>query len=250
MYKCNKGFTLIELLVAMFLAGIVSAVIYVAYEVQNRVYQEQDDIVQMQQSVRSGLAFLQREARMAGYNPTGRASDRSCSANPAVGPAAEPGVHTATVNTFGFSMDLNGDDDCADAGENVLYQLFAVAGGGQSLGRNDLTNGQAQQSIADNITALEFIYLFEPPRVGSPVVNSPSSTPNANQFEAIRTLQVSLLVQARAPARHSAQVAAFTFPQPDAWGNPQAGGTVINVPPDNIRRRALTTMINLRNRGL
>lgn len=249
MYKCDKGFTLIELLVAMFLAGIVSAVIYVAYEVQNRIYQEQDDVVQMQQSIRSGLAFLQREARMAGFNRTGTTFDGSCSATPAGGSPMEPGVHTATVNSFGFSMDLDGDGDCADPGENVLYQLFTT-NGVQRLGRDDLSNDQAQQSIADNITALEFIYLFEPPRVGSPVVNLPTSTPTANQFEAIRTLQVSLLVQARAPARHSAQVAAFTFPQPDAWGNPQAGGTVINVPPDNIRRRALTTMINLRNRGL
>lgn len=249
MYKCNRGFTLIELLVSMFLAGIVSGVIYVAYEVQNRIHQEQDDVVQMQQTIRSGLAFLQREARMAGYNPKGRTSHRSCSADPAAGPAMAPGVHTATVNTFGFSMDLNGNGDCADVGENVLYQLF-TAGGVQSLGRNDLTNNQAQQSVADDIGALEFIYLFQPPRVGSAVAHPPTSSPAANQLEDIRTLQVSVLAQAEAPARYSTQVTAFTLPQPDAWGNPQAGGTVINVPADNIRRRVLTTMINLRNRGL
>ena len=247
MHIREEGFTLVELMVAIFMAGIVSAVIYAAYEVQSRIYQEQDDVVQMQQTIRSGLAFLQREARMAGFNRTGTTIDGSCSANPAAGSPMEPGVHTATANSFGFSMDLNGDGDCADTGENVLYQLFTT-NGVQRLGRDDLTNGLAQQSVADNISALEFIYLFAPPRLGATVSNSPTSTPAANQLQDIRTIQISLLAQAPGPTRNTAQETTFTLPRPNAWGEPE-NGTTVTVPNDNIRRRLLTTIINLRNEG-
>ena len=65
----EAGVTLVELLVAIALAGIVSTVIYTAYQVQMKVYQDEDDVVQMQQNIRSALAFLQSETRMAGYNP-------------------------------------------------------------------------------------------------------------------------------------------------------------------------------------
>lgn len=248
MIKNREGFTLIEMLVAVIVASIVSAIIYSAYVVQMDVYQEQENLVQVQQNIRSAMAFLQRESRMAGFNPTGEAFDRSCSADPASGPAIAPGIHTATVNTFGFSMDLNGDGDCADVGENVLYRLY-VTGGVQHLGRNDLTTKQAQQSIADNIDALEFIYLFAPPRVGSPVSKLPTAAPDINDLEDIRTIQVSMLVRAGVSAKKKEFKSSYTLPLPDAWGNPRDGGTVINVPDDNFRHRLLSSMINLRNRG-
>ena len=247
---CRQGFTLVELLVAIVLATIVSAVIYSAYEVQTNIYQEQSDVVQVQQNIRSSLAFLQREARMAGYRKGADVSDTSCSADPAAGPAQAPGIHTATATTLGFSMDLNGDGDCADAGENVLYQLFSNSDNIQCLGRNDLTDAQAQQAIADNIDNLEFVYLFEPPRIGSPVDKPPTSTPSAEQLEDIRTVQVSLLARAALPAKKRAQVRSFTLPKPDAWGQPGSGGTEMNVDDDKVRRRVLTTLINFRNLGL
>ena len=248
------GFTLLELMIAIVLAGIVSGVIYSAYRVQTNVYQEQDDVVQMQQNIRSALAFMLAEARMAGFNRSGETMDDSCGATPGAGAAMAPGVHTATSNTFGFSMDLDNDGDCDSEGENVLYQLYTT-NGVQRLGRDDLTDNQAQQSqqsIADNVDALEFVYLFQPPRRGSPVNNPPTSTPAAGgRLEDIRTVQVSLLVRAQAAAGQAAMPTAYALPRPDAWGDVHAaGGTEVNVADDHVRRRLLTTMINLRNMGL
>lgn len=188
---------------------------------------------------------------MAGFNRSGETMDDSCGATPGAGAAMAPGVHTATSNTFGFSMDLDNDGDCDSEGENVLYQLYTT-NGVQRLGRDDLTDNQAQQSIADNVDALEFVYLFQPPRRGSPVNNPPTSTPAAGgRLEDIRTVQVSLLVRAQAAAGQAAMPTAYALPRPDAWGDVHAaGGTEVNVADDHVRRRLLTTMINLRNMGL
>ena len=246
----EAGVTLVELLVAIALAGIVSTVIYTAYQVQMKVYQDEDDVVQMQQNIRSALAFLQAETRMAGYNLGGETSDKSCSANPATGSPMAPGIHTATVNKLGFSMDLNGDGDCADDGENVLYQLH-TSGGIQKLGRDDLTDAQPQQSIADYIETMEFIYAFAPPRKGSPVVKAPTSSPASAKFEDLRSVVVSLLVRAEAPDTRIKQPTSYSLPTVNAWGEIKStGGTVVTVADDKVRRRALSTMINFRNMGL
>ena len=71
------------------------------------------------------------------------------------------------------------------------------------------------------------------------------------RLEDIRTVQVSLLVRAQAAAGQAAMPTAYALPRPDAWGDVHAaGGTEVNVADDHVRRRLLTTMINLRNMGL
>ncbi len=69
MKNTENGFTLIELMVAIAMAAIVVGVIYSAYNVQTKIYTEQDKTAEMQQNIRAGMFYLQRETRMAGYNP-------------------------------------------------------------------------------------------------------------------------------------------------------------------------------------
>jgi len=61
----------------MGMASIVVSIIYSAYNIQTKIYTEQDKVAEMQQNIRSGLMYLQREARMAGYNAQ-NSSDVSC----------------------------------------------------------------------------------------------------------------------------------------------------------------------------
>jgi type IV pilus assembly protein PilW len=242
MKNSESGFTLIELMVAMAMASIVVGVIYSAHRTQTKIYTEQDKVAEMQQNIRSGLMFLQREARMAGYNPKD-ANDKSCNANPTAGPSVAPGIHTATATRFGFSMDLNGDGDCADSNENVTYSLY-TANGVQNLGRAAPGN----QPVAENITHINFVYMFPPPLVGTAVVKSPTSTPLAVDFKNIIAVQVSLIARAKAPDQKT-HTTSFSLPVLNAWGNAD-GGTVWKSFTDSYSRRLLTITINCRNMGL
>jgi len=244
----ENGFTLIELMVAMAMAGIVVSVIYSAYNIQTKIYTEQGKAAEMQQNIRAGIILLQREARMAGYLSQDT-NDISCNAKPKVGPAVSPGIHTATAATFGFSMDLNEDGDCADDGENVTYALY-TSDGITKLGRNDNTDDQDQQPVAENITHINFVYIFSPPLVGSPATKPPTSTPNAAQLDDIVAVQISLLARSKTEDREAAATTSFTLPMPNAWGENTAGGAVFGPFTDSYSRRLLTTTINCRNMGL
>lgn len=65
----QAGFTLTELLVAMVLAGVAMAAIYAAYVTQQRAYKTTQDVTAIQQNLRAGMYFLEKDLRMAGYDP-------------------------------------------------------------------------------------------------------------------------------------------------------------------------------------
>ena len=75
----ENGFTLIELMVATAMVTIVVGVIYAAYNIQTKIYTEQGKVTEMQQNIRAGMWYLQRELRMAGYN-SNATKDPSCNA--------------------------------------------------------------------------------------------------------------------------------------------------------------------------
>ena len=245
MKTTESGFTLIELMIAMAMTGIVVGVIYSAYNIQTKIYTEQDKTAEMQQNLRAGIIFLQREARMAGYNPKG-GQDISCGSG---AKSVAPGIHTAEKDKFGFSMDLDEDGKCTSNGENVTYSVY-VSNGVSKLGRDDNTDAQPQQPIAENITDIDFVYMFTPPRFGSPVTKPPTSTPVAADFDEIVSVQMSLLARAKQPDRKPTATATFTVPLPDAWGGSTAGGTAWGPFTDSYSRRLLTATVNCRNMGL
>jgi prepilin-type N-terminal cleavage/methylation domain-containing protein len=64
----KKGITLIELLVALAISGIVLAGVYQLFISQTRTYAKQDQVVEVQQSVRTAMEILLRDLRMAGFD--------------------------------------------------------------------------------------------------------------------------------------------------------------------------------------
>jgi len=64
----KKGITLIELLVAFVICGLVVAGIYRVFVAQSKAYTVQDQVVEVQQNIRSGMEILLRDLRMAGYD--------------------------------------------------------------------------------------------------------------------------------------------------------------------------------------
>ena len=63
----KKGVTLIELLVGLVICGIIIAGIYRVFIAQTRAYTVQEQVVEVQQSIRSAMELMLRDIRMAGY---------------------------------------------------------------------------------------------------------------------------------------------------------------------------------------
>jgi Tfp pilus assembly protein PilW len=141
----RKGITLIELLVAFVICGIVVAGIYRVFVAQTRAYAVQDQVVEVQQNIRTAMEVLLRDLRMAGYDDDSLTSKVSV-ANPIVNPSD----HSVTVNyeyddthryEITYSLDVNG---------NLTRQLTIFPDGSPSSSTTD--------TILENVEALAFRY--------------------------------------------------------------------------------------------
>jgi type IV pilus assembly protein PilW len=70
----EKGVTLAELLVALVIAAITLAGVYRVFISQTKTYAVQDQVVEVQQSVRSAMEIILRDLRMAGFDDDNPAS--------------------------------------------------------------------------------------------------------------------------------------------------------------------------------
>ena len=153
----NHGFTLVELMIALVVSLLALAAIYSTFRAQHRSYQIQSETADMQQNIRTAMYYMQREIRMAGSNPKKTL------------PLSDFGIKTAGQNTITFTEDVRGPDDTdpsiqdapdgdvGDPDENITYDL-----NGTDLRRTDNTAVPAvPQVVAQNIDALDFVYLDE-----------------------------------------------------------------------------------------
>jgi type IV pilus assembly protein PilW len=219
----NSGFTLVELLVAMALSSIVLTGIVMALHTQFRHHVTQAMVVDMQQNIRGAMYIMQREIRMAGYDPTGNSGATILIADDA---------------ELQFQIDQNGDGDFVDGSDNdPMEQIrYAMTGSGD-LGRQ-LWNG-ALIPLAQNIDAINFVYLggADPPNV--------LATPVANPSD-IRSVQITIV------ARSGKNLPVLFSRQTDNRIYLNQQGTVIldmSAGPDAFRRRLLTAEVKCRNLG-
>jgi type IV pilus assembly protein PilW len=210
----NRGFTLIELLVAMVISGIVMTSIYSAYYSQQKSFINQEQVVAMQQNLRAGMELLEREIRMAGYDREG---------------TSDAGIFTAEDSSIRIKEDLDGDGLTSGSNEDITYSLYDYGGDGDTdLGRD---TGGGNQPLAENIDALNFVYLRQD--------GTPLSTPVAALGE-IRSVQIAIV------ARTGRRDPGYTNNK--SYQNFQ-GTTIYTAPGDNFRRKFLRAEIQCRNLG-
>ena len=199
--KNNQGFTLVEMMISVAIFGIVMAGIYQTYDSQQKTYIVQEQIIDMQQNHRTAIYFLGQELRMAGYDPSGKA-DAKIDADSYMD---SPGFNTAEIAEFEITMDLNGDEEILEDNETIRYALtnddedgdgisdainadWVNSGAECSLGRE--TGGAGGlQPVADNIDAVEFLYILENGDVTESVVG--------DAREDIRGVIVSILARTK-----------------------------------------------------
>lgn len=169
------GFTVLELLVAMAIGLIVLYAMYNIFNVQNKTFSNQEQVVELQQNARAALDMLSREIRIAGYNPTSMTGTN------------KPGITAATANSISFISDLDGDGDTtADStnpNENISYDLY-TSDGVKCLGR---TSNGTKNPVVEHIENLNFTYVLDD--------GTQTTTPTSTQLDSIRAVQVSLTAQ-------------------------------------------------------
>ena len=143
----RKGVTLIELLIALVICGMVAAGIYQVFIAQSKTYTVQDQVIEVQQSVRSAMELLLRDLRMAGYD-----NDNILSTIAITSPIANLSDDAITVNYEYYDKTLG------------QYQKHSVQywrdGGSSSLIRKLTVNDVArpQETLLENVENLNFTY--------------------------------------------------------------------------------------------
>lgn len=141
--KHQAGYTLIELMVALSIGGFLLYSINGVLIGQQKSFVLQEQIVDMQEGVRIATTLMNREIRMAGYDPTGTANARIVLADP---------------DTIRLTSDLDGDGDTLDSNENIAYSVYEL-GGIKKLGRTVGTGpGISPQPVLEHIESLAFVY--------------------------------------------------------------------------------------------
>ena len=144
----ENGFTLIELLISMTIGLIILTALSSTFLMQRKIYDVQEQIVEMVQTARAAMDMMTREIRMAGYDPSG---------------LANAGIVTVTSNSINFTLDITDDaetgppdGDTGDSNENITYSLY-TEDGIQKLGRKSKV-GASNQPVAEHVQSLEFQY--------------------------------------------------------------------------------------------
>lgn len=206
----NKGFTLIELMVTLAISSIITAGIYAIYTAQTTARRNQKIAVDMMQNLRAGIYFMEREIRVAGFDPM---------------QTANAGITVANATDIQFTLDDDQDgnvDTAAGANERIHYMLT-----GNTLQRQ---NGNGTfDNLANNIDALQFFY-FD----GNGV--------QTTNLSAITTVQIAMV------ARGESTSIGYTSTR-DYSVNLIDGTTAQVLAPvgDNVRREMLTTAVRCRN---
>ena len=258
--KCH-GFTLVEVMVTMAISLIVVGIMYATYQAQLRSQVTQQQVVEMQQNARAVMYAMEREIRLAGYDPA---------------ETEVPQITSAQIGSVTFTMDIhNGADDDGDGiidefdetgspnndgdvNDNLEQVTYSLSNDADNDGIADDLNCNLQRqhwdgasmqtsAIALNIDALNFVYLDED---GVDLINyglTPPSVPAA-QLADIRTVQITTVAR----AGEAAQAALYLLPnnkRDDKIYTNQQGAVILSAQNDRYRRIVLSTDIHCRNLG-
>jgi len=142
----SKGITLIELLIVLVISALLVGGIYRLFVAQTRAYTVQDQVVEVQQSIRGAMEIMLRDLRMAGFDSDAITSKITI-ANPVI-----VGDHTVTVNyeyddTTQYTVIYSRDTVTS----TLTRQLTTIKDDGTTV-------AGPQEVLLENVEALDFTY--------------------------------------------------------------------------------------------
>lgn len=132
-----RGFTLIELLMVLAIQGILLAAALTSFTGQLTTHDLQEQVSAMHQNARAAMTMVVREARKAGYDPSGLDFD---------------GISYDAAR-LRIAVDHNGDGDLSDSNERVAYYHDAA----QMLLRR--STGGGGQPVVEDVQGFAVEYL-------------------------------------------------------------------------------------------
>ena len=144
----ERGFTLVELLIAMTIGLIILAALSSTFLMQRKIYDVQEQVVEMVQTARAAMDMMTREIRMAGYDPAGATFD---------GITYDADQLQIETNINGDENILN-DDGTYDTNEHIVYKYYDKDSSYPYQIKRKTGNGNFV-SFAENIKSFTFDYL-------------------------------------------------------------------------------------------
>jgi type II secretory pathway component PulJ len=220
--KNQTGLTVLEIMIYIAISSMMMAAVYNAFHTQKNSYSSQNNTVEIQQTVRSGIYTMTREIRSSGYDPT-----RSANAGFITELPDAPGKfsidYSKDKNIIAFTIDHNGDGVIKkDNSEQIAYRFST---GASTLERFNITSGE-WEAVAGNVDALNFVYLKQD--------GTRATVPQDIQY-----VEIALLVRARN--------AEPKFINTTTYRNKQGDVLCASCTGDHYRRRLLTTTVQMRN---
>ena len=139
----ESGFTLIELLIAMTIGLIILTALSSTFLMQRKIYDVQEQIVEMVQTARAAMDMMSREIRMAGYDPTGAGFD-----------GIPYNADSSTIDVYADLNDIPGIDNPTGSYEHITYSYDSA---NNQIDRNTNTGG-GDQPFAENIDDFKVLY--------------------------------------------------------------------------------------------
>ena len=212
MKKNDNGFSLIELIIAMAISTTVLSGIIAVFHKQVVSHNTERLMVSMQQNVRAAASFMERDIRMARYDPRGFS-----------------GAAILVANEGQLTYETDRDESgTIDAGETITYMLNG----------DDLVRGNVTNVVARNIDALNFDYFDA---AGNNIADK-SVTPWVVPLNQIASIQVSIVAR----AGNTIPVGFTRVTDVTQYRN-RSGDIIFGPANDVFRRMQVTTEIDCRN---
>lgn len=174
----ERGFTIVELLIAMTIGLIIMAALSSTFFMQRKIYDVQDQVVEMVQNARVAMDMLTREIRMAGYDPMGTGLFMF--------QFSDSEDRKTDMNNIAFTYDESGDgiQDYNDK-EQIAFRLQ------DGILKLFSTGAIHWQPVAENIDTLEFTYTLRD--------DVTVSTPTAEQVLNIAKVDIKITARTTKP---------------------------------------------------
>jgi type IV pilus assembly protein PilW len=137
----EQGFTMVELVVGLAISLILMGIAVKIFLVQQRAYNVQEQLSEMQQNIRAATDMIVRETKMAGYDPTDLGFD-------GIG-------NNSSATSIQILADLDGTETTTGANEDITYKYYGDPD--FQIKRKGSTGGNFQP-LAENIQVFTLSY--------------------------------------------------------------------------------------------